>query len=63
MTETFCRHLIEEMENLNDWSNGKNEVWHAHFGEFYQFGIDITKAMSVNAWLFIIMLRLSLNFI
>jgi len=24
-TPTFCRHLVEEVENLGDWSSGKND--------------------------------------
>jgi len=24
-TPTFCRHLVEEVENIGDWSSGKNE--------------------------------------
>lgn len=26
VTTAFCRDLVEEMENLGQWSNGKNEV-------------------------------------
>ncbi|XP_066297450.1 procollagen-lysine,2-oxoglutarate 5-dioxygenase 1-like isoform X3 [Branchiostoma lanceolatum] len=25
VTETFCKHLVEEMENYGEWSGGKNE--------------------------------------
>lgn len=26
VTETFCKHLIEEMENFGKWSSGTNQV-------------------------------------
>jgi hypothetical protein len=26
VTETFCDHLVQEVENYGKWSGGKNEV-------------------------------------
>lgn len=28
VTPTFCTHLIEEMENFGQWSDGSNKVCH-----------------------------------
>ena len=31
VTEIFCQHLIEEMENFGQWSSGKNNVCVVHY--------------------------------